>query len=450
MIATTPLKVSSAPAPRVRVRWKIFGFVFAFGLLAYVQQRGITIAAYQMMPQLGLSQVQIGALETALLIGYTLMQFPGGVLGQRLGARWILVLIGAVGFLATLATPLAPLILASGALLAVLCAAQMLLGLSQGPLNPVAAGVFEAWFTEDRWPLVNGLLSMGLGLGAALTPPLIAWLMSAYGWQRALAASTLPALALILLWAWYGRDTPREHPAVSAAELNELTGPLEQGIDRSISWPRIGELLRNRDVLTLTGSYLCLNYVFYLLANWSFLYLVQERHFTVLEGGWLAALPPLGAALGAGLGGSLACQLSARYGTRRGLAIVPLLSLPAAGALLLLAVAAGNAHLAVAALTACFAAVELNEGPFWAAVMHIGRTDSMAASGILNTGGNVGGLVATPVVAYLSGHGAWYAAFAIGAAFAVASGVAWLFIDPLRELPRSAAAGGLKAQAPAP
>ena len=77
---------SSSP-PRVRVRWKIFAFLFGFGFMAYLQQRGITVAAYQMMPLLGLSQMQIGWLETALLIGYTAMQFPGGVLGQRLGAR---------------------------------------------------------------------------------------------------------------------------------------------------------------------------------------------------------------------------------------------------------------------------------------------------------------------------------------------------------------------------
>src|SRR5256885_14569642 len=50
----------------------------------------------------------------------------------------------------------------------------------------------------------------------------------------------------------------------------------------------IWALLQNRDVLLLTVSYLCMNYVFYLLANWCFLYLVQERHITVLESGWLA------------------------------------------------------------------------------------------------------------------------------------------------------------------
>lgn len=51
-----------------------------------------------------------------------------------------------------------------------------------------------------------------------------------------------------------------------------------------------------RDVALLTLSYASMNYVFYLLANWSFLYLVLERHFSVAQSGWLATLPPLGAA----------------------------------------------------------------------------------------------------------------------------------------------------------
>ena len=111
-------------AARVRVRWKIFAFMFGFGLIGYLQQRSMTIAAYQMMPQLGLSQMQIGWLETALLLGYTALQFPGGVLGQRLGARLMFVIIGLVAFGATLATPLVPLLLAGSALFLVLAAIQ--------------------------------------------------------------------------------------------------------------------------------------------------------------------------------------------------------------------------------------------------------------------------------------------------------------------------------------
>ena len=121
-----------------------------------------------------------------------------------------------------------------------------------------------------------------------------------------------------------------------------------------------------------------------------------------------------------------------RYGVRSGLRILPLLSLPAAGLLQFLAVDAASPYLAVAALALCFACVELNEGPYWAAIMHVGRADTMAASGLLNTGGNAGGLIATPIVAYLSGHHAWTQAFLIGTGFAVVSAAAWLLVDPTR------------------
>jgi len=417
--------------PRVRVRWWIFLYLFGFGFVVYFQQRGITVASYQMMPQLHLTQEQIGWLLWWMLLGYTALQFPGGVIGQRVGARRTFVIISLLAFAATLGTPLLPLLLTGAALFAALLATQLLLGASQGPVFPVSAGVFETWFPARQWPLVQGLQSMGLQLGAAITAPLIASLMSSFGWQRALAGSALPVLALIGGWAWYGRDTPREHPAVTEAELAEL-GPVAERVDHAISWQRVWELMRNRDVLALTASYICMNYVFYLLANWSFLYLVQERHFTVLESGWLASTPPLAAAIGAGVGGQLASVLGERYGVRTGLRIIPLLSLPAAGVLQFAAVDATNPYLAVVALALCFAAVELNEGPYWAAIMHVGRSDAMAAGGLLNTGGNLGGLICTPIVAYLSGHQAWTPAFLIGMGFAAVSAALWLIVDPTR------------------
>ena len=71
----------------------------------------------------------------------------------------------------------------------------------------------------------------------------------------------------------------------------------------TISARQLLKILTNRNVLLLAISYLCMNYSFYLLSNWVFLYLVQERKFSVLESGWLASTPPLAAAVGAGIGG---------------------------------------------------------------------------------------------------------------------------------------------------
>jgi sugar phosphate permease len=90
------------------IRWRIFAFLFAFGLLAYLQQKSLTVTAHQMMPQLGLSQLQIGWLEQAFVLGYGLFQIPGGVFGQRFGARRSFVMIGVLAVAAMLATAASP------------------------------------------------------------------------------------------------------------------------------------------------------------------------------------------------------------------------------------------------------------------------------------------------------------------------------------------------------
>ena len=412
----------------------MFSFLFGFGFVAYVQQKTITVAAERMMPALSLSQLQIGALEQAFVIGYALFQIPGGVFGQRYGARRTFVVIGLAAFLATILMPLAPSLLSGGALFAGLFGAQLLLGCSQGGIFPVSAGVFEAWFPPHRWSFVQGLQTMGLSLGAALTPPLIASLMLSWGWRRALLWSSLPTLGLIALWAWYGRNTPREHPRVSARELAEIGDRHAAALDSAINIRRLARLLTDRSVLLLALSYMSLNYTFYLLSNWVFLYLVQERGFSVLESGWLAVAPPLAAALGAGLGGYVTGSLCRRFGERWGYRLVPLIALPVSALLLLWAVGAANPYLAVAVLAACFGCVELTEGAYWAGGMRIGRGDTMAVCAIMNTGGNLGGIITLPVVAYLSGRHQWSVAFGLGAGFAVLGAAAWLAIrvaDPV-------------------
>jgi nitrate/nitrite transporter NarK len=250
----------------------------------------------------------------------------------------------------------------------------------------------------------------------------------------------LPPLLLIGVWAWYGRNSPAEHASVSGEELGELDAASNEPADASISLARAGRILTHRAVLLLTLSYISMNYVFYLLANWCFLYLIQERHFTSLEGGMLASLPPLAAAVGAGTGGAVTDRLCRRFGLNWGYRLLPLIALPLAGVLLIAAVASVNAYGAVVALTLAFGVIELTEGSYWAATMRIAKADTMAATGVLNTGGNLGGIIGIPIVAYLSGHHAWTATFVLGLAMALLAAIAWFGVDATRPMTPDASA----------
>jgi ACS family glucarate transporter-like MFS transporter len=402
--------------------------LFGFGLLAYLQQKSITVVAEPMMPGLHISQSQIGYIEGAFVLGYALFQLPGGIFGQRQGARRTFVIIGIAAFLATIATPIAPYGLHGSALFAALLLLQLLLGCAQAAIFPVSAGVFEVWFPPARWAFVQGLQTMGLAFGAALAPVLISQLMVVFGWQGALLWASLPAVALIAVWAWYGRNSPREHPSMTPGELAEIGAKHAAPVDASVSFKQVVGILTDRNVMLLALSYLCMNYTFYLLSNWVFLYLVQERKFSVLESGWLASTPPLAAAVGAGVGGLVTGALCLRLGNRWGYRLVPLVAMPLAAALLMVSVAAANPYAAVVGLGLCFAAVELNEGAYWGAAMTLGRGDAMAVSGVMNTGGNLGGIVGIPLIAYLSERHLWTTAFVIGAGFLLVSALAWLWI----------------------
>ena len=412
-----------------RVRWRIYAFLFTFGFIAYFQHLGLTVAAERIMPDLGLTQVEIGWLEWAFVLGYAAFQFPGGVIGQRLGARLMFTLIGAIAFVATVLTPLAPALLNGIALFVVLLGLQLVMGLAQGAIFPVSSGVMETWFRPERWALIQGLQSMGLQFAAAATPPVVAYLMGTLGWQQALFWPALPAVAVIVLWAWYARNSPQEHPSVTPEELAELGKEPPPAPPAKVDWRRLRLLIANRSIALATLSYICMNYVFYLISNWCFLYLVQERHFNLLQGGWLAVFPPLAAAAGAGLGGKLVSVTCSRFGNKWGFRVVPMVALPVSGLLLLVTVNLSNPYGAVAALALSYGIVELCEGPFWGGTMFIARADTMSATGILNTGGNIGGLIGIPIVAYLSQHGLWTWAFIIGAVFSVLGAIAWLGID---------------------
>jgi ACS family glucarate transporter-like MFS transporter len=414
----------------LRQRWVIFGFLFLFTFAAYVQRTAITVAAEPMMPQLGLTQLQIGWLETAFLVTYTALQFPGGLAGQFLGARRMFTLCGLLSLLATLVVPLLPSMAHGNPLFWTLLMAQLLLGASQAPIFAMLSGTLECWFPPRQWALTQGLSSCGIGLGGAAAPAAIASLMVLLGWRPALLMVALPMAFLAALWWQHGRDRPAQHPKVTAAEIAELPAAESSiGMARP-SWRRIRALLLNPDLAGLTFSYFTMNLVFYLITFWSFLYLVQARHFSVLQGGLAAALPPLAGAVGAGLGGAGASALSARLGTEAGLRLLPLLTLPSAGVLLLISVHSTSAWAALSGLSLAFGLLEINEAPFWAASMEIGRQDAVSAGAILNTGGNIGGIVATPLVAWLSGGGDWTTPFVAGAACALASGLIWLLINP--------------------
>jgi ACS family D-galactonate transporter-like MFS transporter len=325
------------------------------------------------------------------------------------------------------ATPLAPYVLTGTAVIMAMACAQAVLGVSQSPVFPVQTGVFESWFPSAQWGFVNGLGSSAMHVGSAITAPLIVALSASWGWQRALLWTALPLAVLTVCWAWYGRDLPQQHASVSARELAELDGgghepPAPATLRRCL------QLMRERSLLLLAISYLLANVAFYQLMDAPFLYLTQHRHLSQVQSGWLAMLVPAGAAVGACLGGALTDRSAARFGLRWGHRLVPLVALPGAAVLLLCGAHAASVPIAVGCFVVAYGCVELNEGPVAATTMQIAQADSMCAFGVINTGGNLAGVLQYPLLGYLSERGEWNLSFVIAGACCLAAAALWLLV----------------------
>ena len=169
----------------------------------------------------------------------------------------------------------------------------------------------------------------------------------------------------------------------------------------------------------LTAGYFCINYLFYFFFNWLFVYLIENRGFKLLEGGWYASLPWIAGAVGAVAADG--CATGSGSGSGRGCSCRYLgaASVAVAAVLLLAAGWAPHPLVAVLLLSLCLAAQQFSDAIYWAAAIAVAGPRSSAACGLMNTGGNLSGGVVALVVPLVVDRFGWPAALATGSAFAL-------------------------------
>jgi ACS family glucarate transporter-like MFS transporter len=418
------------PGPS-HIRWYILALLFAASFVAYLLRTNMSVAGERMMGDLGLSQLQLGGILAAFAWGYAIFQFPGGVFGDAIGGRRALTIMAILWGLLTLMTAMVPGRTLASPTVILLCLAgvRFLMGVVQAPLYPVTSGGTTClWFPVSGWAFPNGLTNAGLTLGSAATGPLIAWLAEVVGWRQSFVVTAPLAFLLAVVWWWYARDNPAEHPGVGQAELdliNRGRPAASLGAVEPDAWKRV---ILNREILLLTASYFCSNYVFYFFFNWLFIYLVEHRGFKALEGGFYAAAPWIVGAFGALAGGLWSDRLSRRLGPRLGTRLPCVIGLTLAAGLILLAATARDPRVAVVFLSLCLAFQQLTEGGFWAATIGVSGRNASAGCGILNTGGNAVGGVGALAVPFLVQSLGWPAALASASIFALVGAALWFWI----------------------
>jgi MFS transporter, ACS family, glucarate transporter len=390
----------------------------AFSLVGYVLRMNISVASPYMMAELHLDKIQMGQVFSAFMLGYALFQVPWGVFGDRIGPGFTLAVAGSIWAVTTMLTGLAPGILvpAGTASLVALMGIRFLLGVGQAAAYPLASRAVASWLPSSRRALSFSALIVGMAIGSAFTPPLVSWVMVQAGWRISFYLTALIALVLTVCWMMFGSTLGRA-----------IDGGASPQAPRG-SWLTV---LRDRQVALMSLSYFFDSYVLFAFVFWLYIYLTEQRGFTVMQSGFYTALPFAVAIPLVPMAGYLCDLLAARHGAW-GRRAVGMTGLGLSAVFLVVGINVASPAQALVGLSLAVGFLLCTEPAYWSTSMDLGGAYAGTAGGVMNMAGNLGGVVSTALMPILVSHFGWPFAFISAAGCALVGAALWLLVRPSR------------------
>jgi OPA family glycerol-3-phosphate transporter-like MFS transporter len=292
-----------------RWRWQIFSITWLAYAGFYLTRKAFSVAKNELKkPEvMGLSPQDMSRIDGANSIAYAFGQFVFGTLGDKAGARIIIL----IGMLASAITSVAMGCSSAVTWLAVLFAVQ---GLCQSSgWAPLAKNVGEFFSRRERGS-VMGFWCTNYALGGFFASVLAGYSAQKFGWRYAFF---VPAGVLLVIWVLFflfQRNRPED---VGLPPIEQYHGEKEAVIDPKDSpgaevegsWNVVAEVLRNRMVWLLAIVYFLIKPTRYLLLYWSPFYVNELLGTDTASSGFLGSMFDLAGPVGTLVGGLLSDRL---------------------------------------------------------------------------------------------------------------------------------------------
>src|SRR5665213_1306220 len=197
---------------RTRVRWQVMFAVFLIATVSYLDRTNLSVAAPTIRRELNLTPTQLGLILSAFSWSYALAQIPAGFFSSWLKPRktyliglWSWAILLAV---TTTATSFGAWILF-----------RIPFGVAEAVTWPAASVLMSRWFPRIEYSQAMALQNLGLVVGAAVAPPIVAFIITFWGWKAAFIVTGLIAGLLGTIFYVYTKDDPADDPRVSPEEL---------------------------------------------------------------------------------------------------------------------------------------------------------------------------------------------------------------------------------------
>jgi sugar phosphate permease len=422
--AADPVALNERPT---RVRYWVIFFAVTLAIFSYIDRVALSRASSSIRVDLNLSKEQLGFVFWAFAFSYAIFEIPSGYLGDRWGARGVLLRIVLWWSLFTFLTGRA---WSFGSL--IVC--QALFGMGEAGCFPNITKSLSIWLPQEEKVRAQGIIWLFARWGGAFTPLLVVSLMKYISWRTAFALfGVLGIVWAAAFYAWF-RDDPNDSPGLNAAERKLIASSRELAKHVKVPWRR---LFSHKRVWLLCMQYFSLSFSWYFYITWLPTYMDERLKIDITKSAWLNILPLFLGGLGSLLCGQTSKWVARKLGgldkQRRTMSICGFI-----GASILIFTATFMHSPVPAMLAIGFASFcnDLAMPPSWGAAMDLGGRYAGTLAGAMNMTGNLGGSLAPLVIGLILKYtnNNWDVPLYLAAAVYLTGAVMWMALDPVTPL----------------
>ncbi|MBM4256151.1 MAG: MFS transporter [Deltaproteobacteria bacterium] len=282
------------------VRYHIIGLLFCSTVVNYIDRVNISVAAPVIMKETGWDKAQFGLVFSAFLVGYALLQIPGGMIADRWGGRKVLA-IAFCGF--SLFTALTPLGESTFVLLMLM---RFFVGAFESVTIPALTSLNSRWIPRAEFARAQTLSLSGLTIGQMIAYPLTTWIILHWSWQVVFYVNAVLGFIWAFAWLRYATDTPETHPHISAEEREYITSQLPPKPATPLP---VRAVFTSPSLLMVSLSYMCFAYMGWMFLFWFPDYLVEGRGFSMTRMGIMGVIVQAAGFVGILTGGAISDRL---------------------------------------------------------------------------------------------------------------------------------------------
>ncbi len=403
-------------------RYQVLCVLSILSMITFLDRIALSSAGGAIMDDLHINAVQWGWILGMFTFTYGVFEIPTGWLGDRIGGKKVLTRVVLWWSLFTVLTGLA-----TGFVM--LLVIRILFGMGEAGAYPNTSIVLRKWFPAIERARAQAVIWGASRLGAALTPFLVLPIQQNYHWQTSFYLLGALGIAWAIFWIFWHTEKPADSKTITAEELNYIETNQEHTKTNTEINPSFKQVLRSKNIWFLMGMYFCYAIGAYFFQSWFHTYLEKGRLIPKSQLLWASSLPYLLAAVGCFTGGWLSDKACLRYGKKWGRRLVPMTGLFISGLCIIGASLVSDNTIAIIALGAGMACMDVTAPVAWAVAMDLGGTKSGTVSGSMNTAGLTGAYLSTVLFGYLASSFGYYLPLLLIGIIVLAGAFIWLKID---------------------